>query len=165
MDSFLSTMFENHCLQAWGDVLRESFAWSIAYSIFWSRMGTCSSSLCGRLWISFTLNHCTESKRAVLCICLLNKWTCGRGHILYIEPKEQTLKVFRIILRVLTIHLLSIFGVFVLIFFVVCLKKTSMEIARLSSCWLSQKFFYITCGVNKFTTLIAAFSTVVCLLL
>lgn len=50
-------------------------------------------------------------------------------------------------------------------FFVVCLKKTSMEIARLSSCWLSQKFFYINCGANKFTTLIAAFSAVVCLLL
>lgn len=33
MDSFHSTMFENHCLQAWGDVLRESFACSIAYSV------------------------------------------------------------------------------------------------------------------------------------
>ena len=137
MDSFRSAMFESHCLQAWGDVLRESFACSIAYSVFWSCMSTCSSSLCGRIWISFTSNHGTVSRRAVLCICLLNKWMQGRGHILCVQPNEQTLKVFRIILPVSTSHLLSIFCLFWFVCLFVCLKNTSMEIASLSSGWLS----------------------------
>lgn len=163
MDSFLSTMFENHCLQAWGDVLRESFAWSITYRIFWSRLSTCSSSLCDRLWISLTLSRCTVSKRAVHMLAeQMDMWE--RAYSLY-WAKGTNSESIQNNPACLDYSFIKHFWCVCFDFFVVCLKKTSMEIARLSSCWLSQKFFYINCGANKFTTLIAAFSAVVCLLL
>lgn len=52
---------------------------------------------------------------------------------------------------------------FVLDFFF--FKEYYMKTASLSLDWLSRKSFYINCGVDKFTMLIASFFTVIYLLL
>lgn len=105
---FTSVMFENH-FQAWGNVLREASACSIASSNF---LELCESTFFFSLWWTLDLTHfklCSIQERAMLCLCLLN--------IHSIQPNEQTLKVFKITLHVLTLHLLRIFFLFVCFLF------------------------------------------------
>lgn len=130
--------------KAWGDVLRNPllgvlpivFSEVVGYYVLLPFVADSGSHS--------TLNHCTESKRAVLCICLLNKWHVGEG-IFSILSQRNKLESIQNNPACLDHSFIKHFWCVCFDFFVVCLKKTSMEIASdLSSCWLSQKFFYIT---------------------